>query len=577
MKKTWLMGAMVALCAASAVGCGGDDPTPAVVPKLRVSINGWGPNGDGQVSFVEGLPAYEDATVVVAKITDPERNVVLEEESGSLSERAIKIPEIDFAQGLRLDLEVKDLLGDVVATGSTPLFTFDEDTKAQSLRMFVSPVNEFIPAGSLLLDSSSGERVFEQSRLDYRAVRAGGSVNWLGRVGHVAVPTSDGKVLVVGGADIIPGTAPGNIPNFRSVYSDVQVFDPETGYFTDLSYDEELQKMRPDGADQLGDARAYHTVTPIGDDRFIVAGGYTTLAEITRPVRTLELINLRAEPGKRITPLADSTGTPIQVSAPRGFHQAVFLEDTLQILMIGGIGDSSEDIRDDIEIIDLQNQRVLPDRFSLQTARTDHVAIGLGDGNVWVLGGRNGEGALASTELIKFTTTGLATESGPKMKEARFKFGAVRIEENRGTRVLVGGGFTSLEGDVSSTYEIGVQGLDDFVSGGAWEFGTPRGGLSMVALPQTGDVLVMGGQDAERGTISVAERLVFNGLTASPPFVLASGDQGQFVAPRYGASFTQMNNGQILVFGGVGEFNSDIVPLDNAEIYNPDDPVGGRD
>lgn len=571
--------AAVALAVTLASACGGGGDEPQSVPRLRVSVFGWGPDDTGQVTFVEGMPAYEEATSVRVRITDPANNEVVAEEQGALADRAVKVPSIEFGEGLRLDLEVLNAFGEVVASGATPAFDFTPEQQGRSLRMMVMPTNEFAPAGSLVSNSETGERTFVQSRLDYRSeiVLNGGATNvWLGRVGHASVPTSDGKVLIVGGADVIPGSAPGTIPKFRKVYGDVQIFDPETGYFTDLSFNEEAQNLRPGGKDRLSDARAYHTVTPIGEDRFLVAGGYTKLAEQSRPVRTLELINLNAPAGERVTPVVDSTGTPLQVNAPRGFHQSVFLEDSGQLVMIGGVGESSEDIRTDIEVVDLAGLRVIEQRYEMNTARTDHAAVGLGDGTIWILGGRNADGALASTEVLSLTSSGVAVEPGPEMGEPRFKMGAARIEAQGGTRVVVVGGFTSLDGDVTGSYEIGVKGFDSFISGPNWALEAPRGGHSLVVLPQTQDVLVLGGQDAARQTITTTERLLFNGLTATPPYDLLSGGIGSFVVPRYGATFTVMSNGQVLVFGGVGEVNDNLIALDSAEIYNPRDPVGQK-
>ena len=87
--------------------------------------------------------------------------------------------------------------------------------------------------------------------------------------------------------------------------------------------------------------------------------------------------------------------------------------------------------------------------------------------------------------------------------------------------------------------------------------------------------MIFGGRDAQGGTIPTAERLRFNGLTNSPPYSFVQGTQGSMIIPRYDASFTYMNNGNILVFGGVDQRRDMmVITQDTAELYNAYDPVG---
>ena len=575
LKKAVGVCAIAALAMSVVAGCG-PEPQQSDPKRLRVSLFGWGPGDDGADTFVSGMPAYQDAAVVSVRVTEPGAGRILEEVNGEISERSVRIPDVPFGTGLRLEMDILNGAGEVLASGATPQFDFDETQSSRELRMMVMPLNSFAPAGSVVTGQDN-QQAFIQSRMDYRSAfeLSGGATDiWLGRVGHAAVPTSDGKVLVVGGANVTPGTAPGAIPKFDNVYSDLQIFDPRTGYFTDLSYDEASDQVRPDGADRLVDARAFHTVTPIGNDRFIVSGGYNTLVDVTRPVRSLELIDLNAEPGQRVQPVTDSTGVnPLQTLAPRGFHESVYLEDSGLLLMIGGIGEGSEDIMGDIEVIDIANQRVLDQRFPLNTARTDHQAVPLADGSIWIIGGRNNDAVLGSTEIVTPNGGGFDITPGPALKQARYAFSAAKISQGDGTRVVVLGGFTSLDGEPTATYEVGVKGLESFVSGPTWAFGMARGGLQALVLPQTQDILLFGGRDASNNTIGSVERLQFLGLDEPNPYQLLAADIGSFVVDRRDATFSLMTSGQVLVVGGEGKVRDVFVALDSAELYNPRDPI----
>ena len=328
-----------------------------------------------------------------ARLTQPVQSRLIEQNVGPIADRAIKLPELPFGRQLRMELDVLDAQGQVLATGATPTFDFEEGDLARAFRMMVLPSRTplRLRAASWWAMTALGSFCNHASTIapssPARATRR--------TRGSVALATPprrsrSGRVLIVGGADVVPGTEPGSIPRFRRVYRDLQVFDPETGYFTDLSFDEDANAPFQTEAELLTDERAFHTVTPIGEDRFVVAGGYRTFAEQTRPVETLELIDMRAPAGERVRPIMDQNGQgQLRLTGARGFHESVYFEQTAQLLLIGGIGTSSEDILDTIEIIDVAGQRVIGQPFPMVSPRAGHEAVVLGDGRVWILGGRS--------------------------------------------------------------------------------------------------------------------------------------------------------------------------------------------
>lgn len=551
-------------------------------PRLRVSVFGWGPPDVGMPNgFVQGMPVYEGATAVRVAVTDPARNRVVGSEIAPLAGRKLALPDMDFGVGLRLELEVLNDNSEVLASGATPQFTIGGDSSSRAMRMLVTPVNAFAPVGSLVVNSA-GVREFQASRLDYRAecIRNNGCQGaWLGRVGHAVAPTSDGKVLIVGGAEEIPGSALGAIPNIRRLHSDVQIFDPETGYFTDLSFDDATQQPRPEMQDRLQDPRGWATLTPLGGDRFLLVGGYTKVGEESLPVDLVELIDLKAPAGERVRFLMASSGEFVKLQTARGFHQAVYRPESNQVVVMGGVGANAAQSLDSIEIIDLGTNKVIarPD-VKMSVARTGHAALRLDDGRVWVIGGRDGATVHATSELLTFDSVAITSRPGPQLKEGRFDFGATPVGVS--DRVLVVGGYTSLEGAVTGSYELGIAGRPEFASFvvNSAKLGTPRGGLNLVRLPQSGDVVVFGGRDASGQTVASAERLQFLGLDMSPPYEVISNNLGLMHVKRYGAQAALMTNGRILIVGGLGLDTTQqvTVSLDNAELYNPRDPVGAR-
>lgn len=591
MKRLMAMVMCGALCGVmSTAACSGTD-TPVTPQKLRIDVFGWGPGDDTTTNeFVDGMPLYEGARTVRVIGSIPSQNKIVAQEIGTIEGKSVKLPELPYADELRLDLEVRDASDNVLATGATSTFSIDDGASPRGLRMMVAPIDQFVPSGSVV-QNSEGERLFVISTLDYRSERlrlrdaGSSSAPWLGRAGHATAMTSDGKVLVVGGTPNVPPDGIGGNISMSAAYADVQLYDPETGYFTDLNLNEDESAPQPEGRDRLNEPRAFHTLTSLGDDKFIVAGGYTvrTLPDSkqTRPVRDLELIDLKAEYGKRVTVITDSAGVNLQLGLPRAFHKSIYLEEDGKLLLIGGRGQepgtttTDDAVVSSIEIVDIFAQKVVPQRFEAEIARTDHAVALLGDGSILVAGGRNEEGALTSTQIITLGATGLDIKAGPELNQARYGFGLEVVVGGTGRNVLVMGGYTA-EDAVTGSVELGIVSTSGSFSPLAGQtLSAARGGLTTMTLPQSGDIMIFGGRDAAGATVATAERLRFNGVLSTPIYERLDQSFGSFVIPRYSATYTFMSNGKILVFGGIDQsVPGEVVAIDKAEFYNPYDPVG---
>lgn len=550
-----------------ASACSGD---PAAAPTITADVFSW-----SNSMFNTGLPVLDAATDVRVKITEPLSRTVVEEDTYGIDDSSANLSEIPFGEDLRIDFEVLDATGSILASGATPTFDFEEDDQLRSYRLQISPVSTFAPVASVVVDRNTKERKFAWSRFDYRATDA----SWLGRTGHATAETSEGKILIVGGGDPVPGSgSPAELPEFRGVYDDIQVFDPSTGYFTDLAYDDEEGRPLEAGKDRLFEPVVHHTLTSLGNDRFLVVGGFTPRSDVMRPVNTIQVIDLTQPKGSRVTRLTDADGSSLVLQKARGWHTATYRKSDKHVIVAGGIGpQGNTDVLGTFEMIDLAANKVYGDTFALAAARAQHSAVVMADGSsVWLIGGRDGSGAVRSTEVVKLMAGG-TTESAAEsdMKTGRYELGAVRVSPGGGELVLVAGGFTDLDGTPTNTFEISKIGRGSFESGSTWTLTAARGGPQILELPQTQNLVVIGGLGAEGEPVATADRLVFTELTAVPPYDVEASEPS--FTPRYGASANLISTGQILLVGGEGEVEGSDAALDSADIHNPLDPVGGID
>jgi hypothetical protein len=562
-----LVGLALAVGLGGSSACGGND---APAPQVNVELFGW-TNEAGQGDFVRDLVDYPGAAQLDVKLTQPRDRRVLATNSAPIVEGSATFPEMSFGENLRLDFDIIDQSGNRVATGATPIFDSGPDASDIDAKVMLSPVRQFAPVGArYTVDVNAGTWEYQNTKFDDRA----NPDKFLGRVGHEAVPTSRGNVLVVGGGQVAPGAQPDAFPDLTGVLGDLQLFQQNSGYTSDLAINAQTAEEQPD---RLNVPRAHHTVTPIGDDRYLVVGGFTRESGSTTATGAIEMIDLRADPGSRVNQLIGTDGEPLTLNKPRGFHTATYRggENANHVVVTGGVGAGPSDVTSSIEIIDLKTRSVIEAEARLAKARAEHKAVLMGDGTqaIWILGGRsNSEGALAATEMLHLRGTEVTSEDRPAMETARYEMGVARIS---GKIVVVCGGYTSTDNQGAPTRSCQIGNMDQEKWAGSWDMGEPRGGLSLVEMSQSDDLVVLGGKNLDSDTVETASIFKFRGASSMPPYTLQE-EQGTMYRKRYGATVTPMSNGLILLTGGMGPIKDRTAPLPSLEYYNPADVVRAR-
>lgn len=542
------------------IGCGGDEGTTS---SLAVDVYGWGPDYQGGVGFVQGLPDFAGANGVQVSVVQPLDGRILGQDVFALSDGNGRVPEVPYGERLRLDFEVLNDVGTVIASGASPTFDFSPDTSRLTFRVQVGQTESFAPYGQIVT-GSDGVRKWAQARMDYAAA----TTEWLGRIGHGVASTSDGSIMVVGGGNPVPGAAVTGLGDFRSLTDDVQIFDVRTGYFSDLSV---ISRGPVEIAeeDRLFQPVVHPTVTPIGSDRFLVAGGFTAVGSSVVAVDTLQIIDLKAPARSRVQRLKKADGSYSQLKVARGRHMAAYRGVDNSVVVIGGIGVvGDDDILNTFEVVNLDTG-VVSGPFDLQEARVEGTAITMFDRtSVWVVGGRDVDSVHNTTEVIKLDNT---TAAEATLRQGRFGHGAVQITPGLGGNLLmVVGGFTDLEGNASATFEVGGLGRGAFQTGNSWTMSVPRGRPSVVELPITKDIVVFGGRASGVDQTTV-DRLRFTNLGDPQPYVASQG--GTMAQARYQASASVASNGKVILIGGFGPYDGSNVAADTALMYNAHEAV----
>ncbi len=530
-------------------GCGDDNPA-------QVSVEVYGAEHVANNEFSRGMPAMENVESVVISATDPLSGEVLASETTSVESGGIKLPEMKGGDARRLDIALYDGQGQALAAGNTPLFKSDQ-APFRRFRTLVGPVEDFSRIGALFSlaggQESLNPTVFDDASLD---------VANTGRVGHQTAETSTGDILVVGGARVggeVDGT---RTPDIEEVFSDIQIFEPSTGHFTELGGRFTVEDALV-GQDRLEEGRAFHSLTPLGGDRFLVAGGFGLSGESTRPRGSLEIIDLGASPGQRVQSME------MELEDRRGHHTATLRRADGAVIIAGGLGTGDDQVLDTIEVVNVRDEE-LQSGIAMQEARVGHEATLLEDrSSVWLTGGRDSQGTLATAEMVTLEGDMSVSEATFDLSEARKLHQATALGEDQNHQVLLTGG---LNGDgATASYEMGtpLRSSEPFARS-SWSLEYARGFHDVVQLPQSGDVVIFGGVDGDGQGERRAERHSIDLNNVQSALEPIDRQVGEMRFGRLGGASILVNNGHILVVGGQdqgGQMRND------AEYFIGYDPV----
>lgn len=537
--------------------------------SLEVELFAWNPDSQAFVRQIEDYPSAQSLEVRMVAVESGE---VLGTETRRLAEWKGRVGPIGSSSGVRVDFALLDGVGEVLVSGSTREIGGGDGTDDPSPRVMLSPPKSFAPVGARYRASEGGsEWAYEPVSFDSRTNvgQPASEQRNFARFGHRAAVTEEGRVVVVGGGRGDPGD-PWAVPSVEDLLSDVQLFDLDTNYVTDLAFDSERGGERPDDRGRLDRARAYHTVTAVGEQRFLVVGGFARRDGDLRTTEVVEVVDLEAEPGERVDRFRDGGDDPVTLETGRARHTATHLPDRELVVVVGGLADNGEggfSAVPTVEVIDLEDRRVRSGGAQLQRARAQHTARRAG-GGVWIVGGRNGEdGALKSTELVEPTEQGgsVATSNRNSLTVPRYGMSAVRAGSES---LVLFGGFTSSEGvEMAPTSNCRIGEVGEAGWGETWDLRTGRGGAHAVRDVAEEQWVVLGGRGSD-GEI-VDEAVAYSAASPYGPVTPEGEDAGTMWRPRFGATATRLSNGNILLTGGRGPEGR---ALRSLEFYNP----GGR-
>ncbi len=391
------------------------------------------------------------------------------------------------------------------------------------------------------------------------------------RSGHTAVLLPDGRVLVAGGKGLSGiGTA--------DYLNNAEIYDPTTNTWTLLSA-------------SMSSPRQFHTATLLTDGRVLLVGGQTGLLTLSNtgelfdprdetftPLKTSLTNGLKDHTATRLpdgtvliaggqtslnTPLSYTNTTAIfdpadnslragvSFSGSRGAHSATLLNNGM-VLIAGGryyssLPSPTTNYHNSVQLYDPITQS-WEDGTALTNKRAYHHAALIPNGDLLVCGGYNGT-ILSSCEQYETDTN--TWRASPSFKQARYYHTTVLLPS--GSLMAVGGsdGSEALRSvellDPAPGYEQITPSMINAI--------TPE---TVTRLPNH-NLLITGIRVSDQNT-KFTEMYNIDSSTWSMHVPMNH-------IRRYHTA-TLLPNGQVLVTGGLGEYNQTTV-LNTTEIYDP--------
>ncbi len=278
------------------------------------------------------------------------------------------------------------------------------------------------------------------------------SVMTKARMGHTATALKDGRVLVVGGAEI-------DSLGGRTVHKSAEIFDPRTGTFTVL--EGEAAPLLP---------RVFHTATLLPDGRVLVAGGEADgdgKKQALRPAEVFDPVQNAFLKGQENTPTANIARTRHTASLTTGGLVVLVGGYTDPTVPAGGyflIRVATPGVYDPAK-----NRFFLgPD---LPEPKAEHCAATItGDSVIVLAGGKTLDGTtVVASDTIHFlrsdgASVTVLTQGGAALTHtlstARYGLACGRVTSGGKETVVFAGGFTSVGDFGSASAHAGVERFD---------------------------------------------------------------------------------------------------------------------
>lgn len=468
----------------------------------------------------------------------------------------------------------------VLASGATPRFSLSEDSRPTDAIVWMTEPERFVDAFRYVnLDSPLAPTPYEFPNQ--------------GRAGFgMAVLPESGDLLLVGGAVLDP-TSPDAVDGtgIVAMRDTLQFYDSSTGTFF-LVYDAD----RVAGAEgeaaalRLPSGLAFGTATALDEGHVLIAGGLEIVqagsVRFVRASQSAYLLTLTGEAEGFLEPVT------LPTSGGRAMHTtSVFNDGT--VVIAGGIGGDylQPFFHDTIEVGVFERGALTLESAvtKLGQPRALHTATLIEENGHGVIlaGGRGAQGLVGTSEVLFLDSTGIvlreALDAPGDTDLATPRFGHTaalyRCPIGGAPFVAYAGGYTQvgsnlLDGSAPTTsvevYAASARFLEQsyrFEAEPSASLSTGRAFASSVALPISGDLLVIGGVGADGGVVAGADRL-FNqswqncGVFEQGPRVEA----GLTAASAHGAA-TVLSNGTVLVTGGFDGTRS----IDTSAYYNAGD------
>jgi hypothetical protein len=339
------------------------------------------------------------------------------------------------------------------------------------------------------------------------------------RANAAAIRLRDGRVLICG------GTLTGQV---GGVLSSAELYDPASRTFTTTG--------------SMTVPRAGQTITMLRDARVLLTGGVQN-AGFRSQLSSAEIYD----------PAAGTFSATGSMSVPREGHTATILRDG-SVLVAGG-SDNGIHTLDTAEIFD-PSTGTFSRAGHLHQPRVAHVAALLGTGKVLIAGGGRGgmPGGYISYDTAEMYDPSTRSFNAVRAHMKSDRVGAAAVKLNDGRVLIVGGKsgrvVTSRHRNLSSLTPLNTAEIFDPESGAFIRTGDMSAPhyLATATMLADGNVLVVGGWTI-RGPLVVGMRDAEVYQPETNRFV----NVGQTNVPRLTNTATLLNDGEVLIAGGVAD------------------------